>query len=117
MGYGYKYPYAYMNAAYVEQDRLDQMSREGYLRLIKYSKARIPGYFQRTSLEGMSLSKNGQVAYVNFSVRDYGTYASIYGQDQNSYVMHYHRQCEAKIGQNKHGLEIQEMACDVMPKY
>lgn len=115
LGRFYTQPYAYMGSTSVQESRQDRLTREGYMQVLKHKKQTISGYFQTSAFEGIELEKGGRTALVQFSVKDYGRYASAYNGHDVTTILHEQSQCQMRLMRQKSRLIVTGMACDVMP--
>ena len=116
-GVYYRYPYPSVNTPYMQEVSSYYDTKPGVLTVFQNKKIQIPGYSQKTVVEGFTMPASASKAAVDVTIREYGArYSQTYpGLIENALQMH--SKCRMYLEKTRSQVQLSGLTCETISYY
>lgn len=116
-GVYYRYPYPYVNAPYVQQVSSYHETKPGIITIFQNKKVQIPGYSQKTVVEGFTMPASAEKAAVDVSIKEYGARYSLTYPGLIESALQSFSQCRMYLEKTRGAVQLSGLTCETVSYY
>lgn len=116
-GVYYRYPFPAANAPYMQQVSSYYENKPGIITVFQNKKIQIPGYAQKTVVEGFTMPASADEAAVDVIIREYGARYSLTYPGLVESALQSHSLCRMYLQKKRSTVEMTGLTCETTAYY